>query len=1268
MPIQSFVYPKPDNGVTFETFCHKIFSKHLSLPHLQKFARSGQEQFGVDLVSNTGSHVVGIQCKLKNGQAGLEEKEVNIEIEKAKKFSPPLNEYIIATTADREPALQQHAIRIAQEHKAQNLFGVVVYAWQDIEEILKENPDLASELYAVPTASISTTNLATYTATINFQAYLGNSHAEIDEAAKNITEGNPDVALALLQKLRKERWDFLAPREKFRVLANIGNACLRKGDLEKAALAFFDAVTHQPKDDSDALGISAHAHLLTGDREKAYKEASESCLINPINERGQIIRIASAPKDVTYEDLRNSVPEIARSNPNVALALHNRAMEENRPIEAENILRPLKNLTPALHFALGTALLQQGLPTGVRERMLFLPRDPDRLREARIHFTEAMNSPEAPPELVTAAHYNRSLASVLLKDDEEAFADIRSAFEKDPTDEGLGATLVAEALRRDDRSSGLPVARGLATRNPKPSTRLLLSIVLYDWGGDEEKREALTLIKEGITELHGEPEIRIEYIRRAIYLLHTYGELTAAVAEMLTQQGENSLEQSVIKSWALLRMGRQDEAKAEALKAVTLLGKDAIYITKHEVALILTRLGLAEQALPIWLEICPPQDFNEDAMHLLRSAETLNRDEIILDYCRDLRSNGIYAPEVAGKEIDLLERYNELREVRIVIEEYLNANPNDLSLRLFLLHIATIRGWSEIVNVYMKDCPAPQYIKTVLDGVRLVQILGFKGNVTAAVETAYELVRRFPNEPYSHRALITSILGGPRGDLKLEPPSEVIVGSAVKIRRERAQSSEWIVIEDSENPEISRNEYPPSHPLSRVLIGARVEESVALQVFAGRSESIVVEEIKNKILFRMHESMEQMNQRFPENSFFVSVPINIAEGDSTTGHELDELIELNRQIAQGPSEAEKFYSERRFPVALLAEAVHREIPGVIVSLVQSEKHVIHCVDGRPEEFQHAYAAIGTAPEVVLDLTALSTIGLLGDDFDLSQIAATCIVSEGSLESLKRLGKSVTEDERVQGYMRFDGGRLVIQEVNPDIERNRAARAIEFASMIESACKIVGGRSLARVEPEARQVMTRVLGVATAESVAIAKERNCPLWTDDYATGVLITSEFSLRRVWTQAVCFWLRNAESMSGDECDVISARLCEFNYYFTSISPQVILVACRLCGWESDKQPLRGVLDRFGEHRVRQDLLLLTASVLPSIWRDAPLADNASRVTIRILDKLSLSSGGLSVIKAVLRQLDNLFGVNVIGAQEAKMVIEAWLRTAGKGGIIVS
>lgn len=141
----------------------------------------------------------------------------------------------------------------------------------------------------------------------------------------------------------------------------------------------------------------------------------------------------------------------------------------------------------------------------------------------------------------------------------------------------------------------------------------------------------------------------------------------------------------------------------------------------------------------------------------------------------------------------------------------------------------------------------------------------------------------------------------------------------------------------------------------------------------------------------------------------------------------------------------------------------------------------------------------------------------------------------------------------------------------------------------------------------------------------------------------------------------------MSADECDIITARLCGFNYRFTSISWRVVIVACGLCDWNPDKQPLRGVLDRYEEHAREQDMLLFTVGLIPALWRDAPLADHASRVTIRVLDKLSHAEKGLTIIRSILQRLDALFGLNVIGARNARTVMEAWLATAKRGGGII-
>lgn len=1266
MVMQPYLYPKPDNDGFFESFCLKVFRSYLKLPHLQKYGRRGHSQFGIDLLSVQPDGVVSIQCRLKTTSKGLTVKEVDAVIEDAKTFIPPLSELIIATTADRDPALQSHVTRVTQAHKAVGLFGVVIYAWQDIEEIFKQYPELANELYALPAVPTTTFNVASYT-TINYQMPAGVFHAEIDEAARNITEGRPDVALALLEKMRRDRWDALTPRERFRVIANIGNGLLQKGDERGAAVAFLEAATHQPEDDDAALSIAAHGHLLSGNAELAYRMASEACARNPMNERGQLIKIQSAPSEISYKELRDTVPEVLRANLNIALVLSERAMEENDAIEAERVLRLVTEKSPALHGALGAALLQQGLPAGVQEGMLLLPRDPDKVREARKYLTKAIDSPSPPVSLMATVYFNRALASLLLRDENQAFADLRSAYEREPNNETFGVAFVAEALRRGESLSAQKTAEQLFKDNPTPRNRLLLSTALYDSGADETEQRALALLQEGLVDLKkAEPELRLEYIRRTLHLLDLSGTLTDEVAEALEKHLEDPLEKGIIRSWTLLRMNRQEEAVIEAKQTVALLSEATSFVKKREVALLLSRLELAQQALTIWLEICPPRAFNEDTIHLLRSAETLGEDDVILDYCEHLRSNGIYAPEVAEKEIELLVRYNELRVAQAVMREYLDANPQNISLRLSLLNVAVVQGWSKIVDVYTTSLPAPREIETVVDGARLVQVLHFKGSVRAAAEIAYELVRRFPDDPNSHRSLIISVLGlgGPKGDLNLDAPPEVVIGSAVRIRRESEESSEWIVVEDSEKPEVSRDEYSPDHPLAKALIGKKVGETVALPKLLVRTQTAVVEEIKHKILFRMHQSLEQMNRRFPERAFFERVSIKVADELSPpTGHEFDELIDLSRQLAQGPMEAENLYRERRMPVTMLAEIVHREVPEVVTSLALSERSAVHCVDGRAEEFQHVNTVLGHARVVVLDIAALSTIGLLGSDFDLSRMAAKCIISEGTLGSLRKLGKSVVDDERVRGYLGHDGEQLTIREVEPELERERAAKAIEFAAKMESLCEVVGGRSLARMEPETRKKLVDIFGPATAESIAIAKERACPLWTDDYVAGVLVVNELSLQRIWTQPVCFWLRDAESMSVDECDIVTARLCGFNYRFTSISWRVIIVACGLCDWDPDKQPLRGVLDLFEEHAREQDMLLFAAGLIPALWREAPLIDYASRVTIRVLEKLSHSKKGLGIIRAILQHLDVLFGVNVIGAKNARTVIrgmgcssEAW------------
>ena len=314
--------------------------------------------------------------------------------------------------------------------------------------------------------------------------------------------------------------------------------------------------------------------------------------------------------------------------------------------------------------------------------MLLLPSDPDKVREARQHLTEAIDSPNAPAGVIASAYFNRGLASLLLKDENQAFADLQSAYEKEPGNETFSTAFVAEALRQGENLSALRAAEELFRNIPAARSRLLLSMALYDAGTDETKQQALALLEEGLADLQSEePEFRLEYTRKTLHLLYLSGVLTTEKAEALEKHLDDPLERGVIRSWSLLRMGKQDEAVVEAKRTAGLLSEGTSFVGKREVALLLSRLELAEQALPVWLEISPPRAFSEDTAFLLRSAEALGKDDLILEYCEHLRSNGIYAPEAAGMEIERLVQYNELHLAQAVMREYLDANPQNVSLR-----------------------------------------------------------------------------------------------------------------------------------------------------------------------------------------------------------------------------------------------------------------------------------------------------------------------------------------------------------------------------------------------------------------------------------------------------------------------------------------------------------------------------------------------------------------------------------------------------------
>lgn len=136
-------WPKPKSEDEFEDMVVDFLRVRWQDPHATRHGRRGQRQDGVDVIGHPpwlkGS-TAGAQCK--NTDA-LTLATVMAEVDKAKSFKGGLSEFLIATTADRDAALQAETRQHFRVTPAP--FDVEIVFWPDIVADLAGHDDLVAK-------------------------------------------------------------------------------------------------------------------------------------------------------------------------------------------------------------------------------------------------------------------------------------------------------------------------------------------------------------------------------------------------------------------------------------------------------------------------------------------------------------------------------------------------------------------------------------------------------------------------------------------------------------------------------------------------------------------------------------------------------------------------------------------------------------------------------------------------------------------------------------------------------------------------------------------------------------------------------------------------------------------------------------------------------------------------------------------------------------------------------------------------------------------
>lgn len=1095
------------------------------------------------------------------------------------------------------------------------------------------------------------------------QAATPDANAEIDVAAER-SKREPDVAIHLLSDLKKKRWDTLKSRERYRLLANLGHAHERKGDLRQAALLYLEAKQHQPEDER-ARALEAVAYHYLGDSAKAYALAGEVTAAYPTCALAAAVRVRSAPASMTFAALEESVPAALREDPEVVHALGWRAISSGDFVVAERLTRAGLSKSPQsaeLKEQLGAVIVQAEARLSMEER-----RDPraDRLSEAVASLTAALAEARG-AEDAARIRYTRAEAYDLMGQAEEAEADFRAALEGATEDAEVARRFAHFLVRRGRSDAAIELLRKAIGKKPGLQIRVFLASLLGERNRGDDREAATMILQEAILHAASDPpEMRSAVAGTLARLQGSLGHHDQALLGLdnLPPGFLSAADSKAVRAEALLRAGRQTEAALCAREARVGLFQGSAVWERMRVAEVLGYAGEHREALEIWKETLDPNCEESLACTAVECARRCGDEDYILSFCEKLRLSGVRIPYCLELEVLTLERFHVFDKAISVIRDYLAAPTNDDLARVFRVRLSMLGlrlNRPDLVENNAGLLPAVGAVPVRI-GAATAYILSRGPDPTEGVKYAYELVRHHFSDAEARQAYV-GIIGV--GDEMIDFPTPAVVGPgcAVKYKADDSGDELWAIIEDGPDPKMERREFGPTHLLSRESAGKSIGDTFYLRRDRIQNRTATVVGIVSKYVYRKMEILTSWEDRFPDIQFVKKYTCPTKDDGSP---DIAPILKAADLRAEHTEHLHAVYRENPISVATFAKLSEAGMLESLSHLGSEGSLPIRCCKGNAYELERAEAAFAAADSFIIDPSALATLFFSGQYVHLAILPGKGVVCESTLEEYRDLYQKFSSP--TQGFMGKLGGKYFFKKDDPEERERQLRRLADFLDKIRSQVSVESGRKLAGMHAKRREELIALFGQPTAESIAAA-DCGAVLWTDDLAVAEVAAEGNGTKRVWSQLIFRQLAGMGRVPAAAYTDLTIFQVQWQYFFTRIEPITVAEAGRLAGWDPDQQPLAAVIKWFGIPEVDGNgIATLCAGTLPIVWRHAPLAHQREAVTRALIEVVIGRKDGRQIVAALLSNINPIFGLDLIGAENCRRVLQGMDRGEKRNGLIL-
>lgn len=1242
-------HPIPKGEIPFQEFCLRLFRKYWNDDLAELHGRKGQKQDGADLTgrdNRNGYKNAGVQCKGSDTHEprALTTDELDEEVKKAKRFTPPLDILIVAYAGKRDATLQQHGKKLSAANEAAGLFRVEVWSWEDIVQRSEPFAEIVAELMSLNGAHHLALQLNPKRPTTSKAAALEKLQGMLAEAVQAVF--TDDTPAAEIDPVHQGKIDvfrdqilqgdgksvinglrtFIAglhadasPRVRFRANANLGAALTQAGLYDQAAIAFDDAVAAEP-DTAEGRAYAARAAVMRNRTHLAFKEASSALELDPKQRLAAAMLVDTAPAAELTPALEARVSEVA-AEADVGWALSRRYSRDGAHDDALRVARAIeiKDENWTRDLAIGEAIVNRyekdfaarmGAPQTATTLRLF--------KEAVECLERAWSRIKGRSDCRNWAHVAANLGAAYryIGEDEKADALALEALELAPELLGLKERAAVAHMRAKNFDKAIELSEEVAEAGGSEEALLAASIaaspqkwhLVRKWAQRAYDKATEGATKGRAAELLVLAEFRLADAATALTLADT---LRPTFAPSIT------LESRV----AEIARRSGDAAKIEAAKArIAAFDPSTLHaVERFELADAYSDNGEWGKAADLLADLHTTDRPSEILSRRLFALYRANRRADARALYESLGKQVLASKEIRRMGAAIYERSGMLPEAFRCLEVALQIDPKDLRSRLDWARIAIRSDNEKAVARWIKKA-GEDFEGDASDWLEFAQLLMRHGRRAEALALGYKTLRKnWGKSERIHLAYQSLFLSqGGKKDKSLHPKA-VAEDTVVFLADASGGKLDYRI----ENTEPSADVLLPDHPFAQELIGAKVGDVRVSQPSVGQARTFSVIEIKSKFVDLFHRALAQHPTLFPGSRMLGSFDL-----DTTSKDGLEPIFEQVRERARYAEDVSKLYEEQLVPIDFAAKMLG--VDGIDASIglrFRIGKGLDNCV-GLSDERAAAIAQMRGANRIVVDYVTVALWNEIGFLPVLEvQNHLEVQVVQTTLDALKQRSEDAAHAVKQKGgALVVSGDKIAFVEPTDSDRKANAERWKNLEQWVRSHAIVIPAEAIPSVDEED---IARVLSPAAIDTIATSAVAKLALVSEDRRLRMLAQSFGTPVSAWTQPLLMAMLEDGRISRGKYVELLAKLQQQRIGFVSVGPDDLLTAAEL----GNSEQFDALAEALTAGNVDpRSIFEIAKQVIFELWRNPRLLVMRERFTSKVLYSLVTSHPQAMLILRIL------------------------------------